>query len=574
MKNINRFLKVLLSATLLISCNDGFLERYPLDEVTSKTFWVSENDLSSYTATIYTYVPTHWDLLWDDEVSDNMAPATYNDIAAGLHTASTGTWDWSYLRKLNIFLDNYKKANVSDEIKNEYAAEVRFFRAWMYFDRVVKYGDVPWVDHELNVTNDEILYGKRTPRNEVMDHVIQDLNFAVEHLPTERQEGRINKYAALHLKARICLFEGTYRKYHKSGDPTVYLRQAAEAAEVIINSEKYSLYSTGDINMDYRQLWITKDLKNNPEMIFYKQYDHDLLGHGNTPSRTIPFDNNGFTKDIVDDYLCTDGKVIGLSPIYKGNQTLDDEFANRDPRLTQTIVAPGVFFFKECNDDEIVPRLYVASGYGSATSTGYHWMKGYNLEDEQNYGKADTDLPVFRYAETLLNYAEAKAELNEIAQHDIDRSINLLRKRVGMPNMVISELQRDPHSDMTKAAGYLDEEVPVLLEEIRRERRVELAAEGFRRRDLLRWRAGKFYEKPVLGARWSYFLNLKKVDGTPLYKKSSVGIDIFINSEGYIEPYQKSLPKGRSFDPQKHYLEAIPLGEIALNPNLGQNPGW
>lgn len=491
-----------------------------------------------------------------------------------MHTASTGTWDWTYLRKINIFLDNYQKADATEEVKNEYAGEVRFFRAWLYYDRVVRYGDVPWVDRSLNVTDTEILYGTRTSRCEVMDHVIDDLTFAAEHLPESREEGRINKYAALHLKSRVCLYEGTYRKYHKMGNPTTCLRQAVEAAEAIMKSGKYELYSTGNPNEDYHNLWLIKDLKGNPETILYRHYDYDLLGHGSTPSRTIPFDNNGLTKDMVDDYLCLDGKPIALSPLYKGDATLDDLFANRDPRLGQTIVKPGIYFFKECDSDEIVPRLFVASGYGSSTSTGFHWMKTYNADDEGKYSKADTDLPIFRYAETLLNYAEAKAELGELGQAEVDKSINLLRNRVGMAEMKVSELQRDPESDMTKAAGYLDEEVPVLLEEVRRERRVELACEGFRRRDLLRWRAGKFYEKPVLGARWSYFLSLKKADGSPLYDNDDLGKDIFVNKDGYIDPYQQSLPHGRVFDPSKHYLEAIPLGELSLNPNLGQNPGW
>lgn len=574
MKMKNTF-GILALVPFLGSCNDSFLERYPLDAVTSETFWKSEADLKAYTSTLYTYVPNHRELLWDDNVSDNYAPATYNAKAAGLHTAETGTWDWTYLRKLNLFLDNYQKAAIDQNLKDEYAGEVRFFRAWMYYDRVVKYGDLPWVDHALNVTDTDILYGSRTPRCEVMDHVIDDLTFAAEHLPESREEGRINKYAALHLKSRVCLYEGTYRKYHKMGtDYADCLRQAVEAAEAIMNSGKYALYSTGNPMEDYHHLWLIKDLRNNPEAILYRHYDYDLLGHGSTPSRDIPFDNNGLTKDMVDDYLCMDGKPIALSPLYQGDMTLQDQFANRDPRLLQTIVAPGIYFFKECDSDEIVPRLFVASGYGSCTSTGFHWMKSYNADDEGKYGKADTDLPVFRYAETLLNYAEAKAELNSLSQEEVDNTINLLRRRVGMPDMVITELQRDPDSDMTKAAGYLEEEVPVLLEEIRRERRVELACEGFRRRDILRWRAGKFYEKPVLGARWSYFLTLAKKDGSPIYDNKDVGIDIFINKDGYIEPYQKSLPNGRVFDPDKHYLEAIPLGELSLNPNLGQNPGW
>lgn len=575
MKKIKLALAATLVVTLLSGCNDSFLERYPLDQLTSETFWVSENDLSTYTATLYSHVPNHWDVLWGDEISDNMAPATYDETAAGLHLAETGTWDWEYLRKCNFFLDHYNKAEVEEAVKNEYAAEVRLFRAWFYFERVVKYGDVPWVDRALTTEDTDILYGSRTPRNEVMDHIIEDLTYATEYLSESREEGRVNKYAALHLKARICLFEGTYRKYHKLGDPTTYLQQAVAAAEQIMNSGKFALYSTGNPTMDYRNLWIQNNLTGNSEMIFFRHYDSVLYGHGGGfPIRYIPIDNNGLTKDMINDYLCTDGKPISLSTLYKGDVTLDDEFENRDPRMAQTIVAPGIGFWGEGGENEVVPRLYVAQGAGSATSTGYHWMKAYSREAEAMADKAETDLPIFRYAETLLIYAEAKAELGLATQSDIDKSINLIRKRVNMPNMVISDLQRDPDSDMTRAAGYLDEEVPVLLEEIRRERRVELAVEGFRRNDLLRWRAGKFYEKPVLGARWSYFLGLKNLNGMPIYDNGSLGKDIWVNKDGYIEPYQKSLPKGRVFDPDKHYLMAIPLVELSLNPNLGQNPGW
>ena len=535
MKKITLFLTATAIITFLSGCNDSFLERYPLDQLTSETFWVSENDLSTYTATLYSHVPNHEDVLWDDNVSDNMAPATYDETAAGLHLAETGTWDWEYLRKCNFFLDHYSKAVVEETIKNEYAAEVRLFRAWFYFERVVKYGDVPWVDHALTTDDTDILYGSRTPRNEVMDHIIDDLTYATEHLSESREEGRVNKYAALHLKARICLFEGTYRKYHKLGDPTTYLQQAVTAAEQIMNSGKFALYSTGNPTMDYRNLWTQNNLAGNSEMIFSRHYDSVLYGHGGGfPIRYIPIDNNGLTKDMVNDYLCTDGKPISLSPLYKGDASLDDEFENRDPRMAQTIVSPGIGFWGEGGENEIVPRLYVAQGAGSSTSTGYHWMKAYSREAEAMADKAETDLPVFRYAETLLIYAEAKTELGQATQLDIDKSINLIRKRVNMPNMVISDLQRDPDSDMTRAAGYLDEEVPVLLEEIRRERRVELAVEGFRRNDLLRWRAGKFYEKPVLGARWSYFLGLKNLSGMPIYDNNSLGKDIWINKDGYI----------------------------------------
>lgn len=575
---MKKFVIILLSV-IAISCNDSFMERYPLDKLTSETFWNTESDLSAYTATFYTFLPDHWEVLWDDEVSDNMAPYKFNTTAAGLHIASTGSWDWSFLRKCNIFLENYSKANISEEVKESYAGEVRFFRAWYYYIRVMSYGDVPWVDKVVSTTDEAILYGVRTPRNEVMDHVIDDLNFAAEHLPeTSRESGRLNKYAALHLLARISLSEGTYRKYHKLGTYETYFEGAVNAALKIMNSGKYDIYSTGDPYKDYEKLYTQNDLNGNPEMILYRHYDAVKFGHSSYPIRYISRDNNGLTKDLVEDYLCTDGKPIALSSKYRGDQTMEDEVTDRDPRLLQTIVPPGIGFFKGDNLlNERVPRLSIAKGgSGSQTSTGYHWRKAYTDEAVLAYDKAETDLPIFRYAETLLIYAEAKAELGTCTQKDIDVSINKLRDRVAMPHMVIAELERDPDSDMTQKAGYLDEEVPVLLEEIRRERRVELAVEGFRRYDLLRWRAGKFYEKPVLGARWSYFLTLKDANGNNLYDDSSVGKDIWVNEEGYIEPYQESLRAegGRHFDPDKHYLYAIPLNEIALNPNLTQNPGW
>lgn len=571
----NKLIILFILAFSIVSCNDDYLERFPLDELSSQTFWKNEKDLQVYTSILYTYVPDHG-FLWDDEVSDNQAPSKYDEMAAGTHIPSVETWDWTYLRKCNYFLENYNKVDIAQETKDVYAGEVRFFRAWFYSDMVIDYGDVPYTDKTLSISDEDILYGPRTPRNGVMDKVIEDLDYAIEHLPEENTLGRINKYIALHLKARICLFEGAFRKYHKLGESKHLFQKAAEAANTIISSGKYEIYKTGKPNKDYENLWLQDDLKGNKEMILFKQYDNVQVSHPEYFARSITNHNSGLTKDMVEDYLCTDGKPIGLSSVYSGDETFEKEVKNRDPRLLQTIVPPGSGWF--IGDDlwtEVNPRLIVAlGGWGSASSTGYHWRTSYNEKAVDAYYKAETDAPVFRYAETLLIYAEAKAELGECSQADIDKSINLLRDRVGMPNMVITDLERDPDSDMTIAAGYLEEEVPVLLEEIRRERRVELGCEGFRRNDLLRWRAGKFYEKTVLGAKWSYFLGLKDVDGNALYSSESLGKDIWINAEGFIEPYQFTLPQGRKFDSEKHYFLPIPIIELSLNPALKQNPNW
>lgn len=556
-------------------CNDDFLERFPLDELTNETFWNSEADLRAFVNKLYPSLGNG--IVWTvDDQSDNQAPETFNTVAAGLHTIDNGSWSWSFLRDCNFFLENFdRNPGLDQSVKDRYQGEVLAFRANWVFSRIKRWGDIPFTTRVLTNQDTEELFGERVPRKVVMEQVLEDLTRAAELIPPTAPEGRLTKWAALALKARICLHEGTFRKYHNLGDDQLFLEEAASAAKQIMDEGGFELYSTGDPAQDYNDLFSEISLSGNPEVILARVYDGVNIGH-NFIRFMVESIQNGMTKDMVNDYLCTDGLPIGLSPLYQGDNSLPDEFANRDPRMAQTILPLSQNFFAERDGDETEPRLPWAAGFSSATTTGYHIIKYYDPVEVRKIDEAETDLPLIRYAEVLLVYAEAMAELGRADQSVIDLSINRLRERVGMAPMTVADLARDPSSDMVASAGYLDTDVPVLIEEIRRERRVELAAEGFRYDDLMRWRAGRMLTKQTLGVRWDAVKDLTDPSGTPLYSgDSAIPGNLFdLDPGGYIDVYSRQLPGGKVFDPNKHYFFSIPVEEITLNPNLAQNPGW
>ncbi|RYY21235.1 MAG: RagB/SusD family nutrient uptake outer membrane protein, partial [Sphingobacteriaceae bacterium] len=315
----------------------------------------------------------------------------------------------------------------------------------------------------------------------------------------------------------------------------------------------YSLFTTGGTNASYYNYFIQDDLNSaNNENILSRTYIRDLLMQ-NT-SRAVGQSNNGFSKNFAQQYLCTDGRPISQSTLYQGDNTPDDEATNRDPRYRQTIATRGFVFLVNPNGTQDVitlPRI------GSAvTSTGYQMAKYRSADNAQNQQAQSTiDIPVFRYAEVLLNYAEAKAELNEATQAVISASINLLRARVGMPNMVVGTLVKDANSDFPT--------IPVLIDEIRRERRIELVLEGFRFDDLLRWRAGTQFQKPetILGMKLTPALRAQ-------YPANQVA-NVQVNGDNYIRLY----PANRVWNDRQYYYP-LPTQEILLNPRLTQNPGW
>jgi hypothetical protein len=596
MKNyLYKFRFLLIAVFMLGACNDDFLERYPLDQVSNETFWNTANDLATYNNFLYNMAMDDVNIpimlghhngfdsqiasyLHLDGFADNLAPdherhMPFQRLRAGrqiIPNSSNGIanqWygfrGWNFVRAINIGLANYGKANIPDNVRNQYAGEARLFRGWFYHHIVKMFGDAPYVDRELNIDSEE-LFAARTPRIEVMNKVLEDLNFAVAGLPNNwgdgNNPGRLNRWVALAIKSRVCLFEGTWRKYHGLPDANKWLTEAANAAKEVIENGPHSLYSTGNPSQDYNTFHRTlDDLTGNPEVMVWRRY---RLGIINNVVQDYYSYSGGATRSAVEDYLCTDGLPITLSNQYQGDDVFENVFVNRDPRLRQTILHPAdAAFYKYHNGDGLpYPRIAGMPG-GRSSSTGYHVIKHYNADDMIGKAFNTGEFPalILRYAEVLLNYAEAKAELGDITQADLDKSINLLRARVAMPALDLNP-PMDPR--------YAGDGISSLLVEIRRERRIELFGEGFRYDDLRRWKQGKKLLKKDMGIQWNAAHQARFPNSII---RTSVDPD---NGKTYIDVYKNTDWDNPVFDENKDYLWPIPLNDLAQNPNLGQNPGW
>lgn len=628
--NIKKYILALgITSILLPSCNDDFMERYPLDKITDESFWKSETDLKMMLNSLYPlYIIGHqsgWadsdnyplgykgsPLMYGDVYSDNCVKTgnEFRSLAGELvvptNSDKTG-WYWWNLRKVNFFLSHYDKAELSQEKKNTYAAEAYFFKAWEYYQKVLYYGDVPWLTRDLNVDSEE-LYAPRNPRTEVMDSVLMCINRAVEWLPEKanQEADRLNKDQANFLKARICLFEGTFRKYHTElglqDSANKWLEDAVKACEALLG--KYSLYNIGKDT--YWKMFSTVDLSDNPEIILARNYLENKVGHAAQRYFNQNNDNRqamGATRGLIDEYLCIDGRPIysgGSEGNYEKNPNFLGygkwiELENRDPRLTQTICRPGehVTIYQggvvdlEENGITYPDLTYNKSG---AAMTGYrvikHWM-GDIVEENRLFNGIQAAIE-FRYAELLLMYAEAKYELSgTLSQADVDLTINALRERAGFDfskyptaKLTVGQEPADPRLDKIYAEK-LDYTVSPLLREIRRERRIELAIENHRYEDLMRWKAGKLFTVPLRGMNFKAVQDL--YNGTHTAKpetavKVELGKTVFADEDGFIicypkSPYQNTVKGTLPWDDYRYYWP-IPKEELVMNTNLVQNKGW
>jgi hypothetical protein len=599
-KRINKIWLVFFATLISASCNDEFLERMPLDRISNETFWNTENDLKVYNNGLYHLASTEGNVpilmghdqgfnsqsrgpWYLDGMSDNTAPREaradfFQRVRAGKYTTPNnpdlfGFKGWNFLRAINVGLENYPKAKVTEETRNKYIGEARLMRGWFYADKVSKYGDVQWVDQEVQPDDDEILYGARDDREFVMEKALEDLTFATQNLPDDwgdgNAPGRLNRWCALAVKARVCLFEGTWRKYHGGSNPEMWLQQAADAALEVMQDGPYSLYVTGDPTTDYNAIHRMTDLSGVSEVMYWRRYQLGIFtNHVQSYHRSY---NGGATKDMVESYLSEDGLPITLSPKYQGDEEYEDIFVDRDPRLRQSILHPDdVDFYKYGNHSDpsvtSYPQVQGMTTPGQKIATGYHIIKVFEVNASYaTYNTSTTPAIMLRFGEVLLNYAEAKAELGTITQEDLDISINLLRDRVAMPH-----LDLNPPADPLQAY----QNVSPLLVEIRRERRVELFMEGFRYDDLRRWKLGKKLEQKDYGVRWDA-ANRAAIDPAGQATiGSSVTKDIYGNDVEYLEIYKGTDYANPVFDEGKHYLWPIPINDISQNPNLGQNPGW
>ncbi len=588
MKNILIIFIVLLVVST--SCNDSFLERYPLDSITKETFWNTESDLVVYNNSLYNIarndqtVPimmghdegfnSNFLSIWYlDEMSDNATSVHprhnfYAQIRAGKHIATVtpdnyGYSGWNFVRAINIGLANYNKAKITDATRNKYIGEARLFRGWFYADKVSKYGDVPYIETELKTDSKE-LFAERVPRVQAMDKIFDDLAFAAKNLPDNWGDGgapgRLNRWCALLVQARVCLFEGTWRKYHGIAGGEKFLLTAAAASKELIEKGPYKVYNTGNPNTDYNSYMRVLNLSGNPEVMFWRKY---TLGVITNHVQSYFEYHGGATRDFVEDYLCTDGLPITLSPLYKGDDKIEDSFENRDPRMRQTVLHPSdVAVYKfHMSDGRAYPRINGMAG-GRISNTGYHVIKNYNADDMigKAFNTAESPAITLRLAEGLLIYAEAQAELGKISQGDLDMSINKLRDRVKMPHLKLNDIPVDKR--------YAADGISPVLAEIRRERRIELFNEGFRYDDLRRWKQGAKLKKKSLGLAMNA-AQKERYKGfvVKLYKDP-------VNGKEYLEPYAGSDFAEPVFDEAKHYLWPIPLNNLAQNPAIKQNLGW
>lgn len=591
-KNIKLFILGIASGLILFGCKKDNIDRFPKDSITDLSFWKTENDLKLYVNSFYPTYVVGFGSVWADEISqpfgvnvgtlvygdlitDNAAPNTYSKVGTEEYISylsgsnDSGGWKFDGIRSLNYFLDNYKRGNLPEAVVKPYLGEVYFFKAWDYFDKVKLFGDVPWLSHSLQ-TNSPELYAVRTPRAQVMDSVIAILDQAIEYLPAKGAEenNRLNKDMALFLKSRIGLYEGTYRKYHSNIglDANKFLNYSVSASEALLG--KYALMQGGH-NTVYNSLFATESYTSNTEIILWREYSTDLA-YGAAFSRYFVQNQRhqfGATRSLVDEYLCTDGLTISTSPNFQGKGSIQSEMLNRDPRLTQTIANFGTYQLSATTimGSENAPLPNLPGMNGNKCPTGYRVAKWFynNPADWNRVTNGQQAAPVFRYAEVLLNYAEAKYELGQASQSVIDQTINKLRDRVGMAHLTVGNEPADPRLDAIYQT-YVGGTIAPLLREIRRERRVEMAFENTRWDDLVRWKAGKLIDVPIEG--------IKFVQSQ--FPKVVVNKDVYLSADGYIMPYFRTLPNGRKFAENKAYLFPIPIQDLLLNKNLKQNPNW
>ena len=445
--------------------------------------------------------------------------------------------------------------------------EAYWFRAYLHFELVQIYGDAQILTEPLDIDNDQ-LYGSRNPRGEVIDQVVSDLRKAIDLLPeTASEEGRLCKDAAYAMLSRVALYEGTWQKFHNSNSTRAseLLTIAKDAAKQVIDNKHYSpfynegLVNTGisNINQSYRYMFILEDVQDNPLGLLKKDNTEYIFSHRHRDTDKMTLNvthammaNTCYiTRKMANMYLCSDGLPIEKSPLFQGYTQATGEFQNRDARMDNTMLFHGEQYW---NNDGKWRTAWTIDDLGSSLTCNARSNSGYQ---SQKWGVecvvADyyesMDYPVIRYAEVLLNYAEAAYELNEnISDADLDLSLNLVRRRVNpsMPKLT---------NDFVSTNGLS------MRDEIRRERTVELFLEGFRIDDLKRWKTAET-EMPQdqLGV---------KMTGT-WFESNWTGQARSLNSDGCIIMYS-----GRSWT-AKNYLYPLPQDQRQLNPNLSQNPGW
>ena len=596
-----------LGAMAMTACNDEFLDRYPQTDISSEGFFNSVEDLKTYTNGFYDYIGASYDDIYTDNTGFSQNDATLKNLMKGLvRPDNIGSWSGNYsnIRNINFLIVNADRVNAEQTDIDHYVGLARMFRALQYVSLVKSWNDVPWYDRPLETDDIDELYKPRDSREFVMGKVLEDLKFAAEKIPEGTSKTRITRWSALGYLARVALYEGTYRKYHDElelqGTAEEWIRIAKEAAWTIMDEGGFSL------GPNYTDLFLSTNLDNNPEIILYKDYDKDLEVRHNASSL---FDYaHALSRDLMNEYLYIDPATNEAKPFNQvpGYATMNRQevFANRDPRMRQTI-APEWFIPRNSTDSA---RIKVELG-------GYPQIKFYPLDvAHDGWGNAFNDLPMIRYAEILLIYAEACAELGELDQTVLDQTVNLIRQRAGVPALSYAQANANPDADLMDKYPNIQAAARGAALGIRRERRIELACEGFRYDDVMRWKCGQLFARPGQGM-WLDHIGLIDMSGKAGRSRPADFVDtgVFFDKEhqkqwladngypaDYIETHgvtvyymdddavfylsegdhgyvmvatEKDGGKGEFIEP-KYYYRPLNLHDRTINPNLDETIFW
>ena len=571
---------IFLLLAVLYGC-EGWLDKMPLDKMSPETFFSNENELQAFSNNFYNDFPGT--ALYMDYYDLCVHPECPAEMRNGRVVPTSGSgWTWTSLRNINTLLEY--SGNCKDEsVRMEYDALARFFRAYFYFEKVKRFGDVPWYDRQLGSADPE-LYKPRDSREFVMQKMIEDIDYAIKYLPSGKSLYRVTKWTALALKSRFCLFEGTFRKYHEYQETMYpeydwkwYLGQCVLASEEFMNTSGYGIYSADGPDKSYLNLFASENAIAQ-EIILARDYNIALNVVHSANYYTLSSSRPGLSKKIVNSYLKADGKRFTDEPNYD-KMTFVEECRDRDPRLAQSIRTPGY--------TRIGSSVKVAPDF-TYTVTGYHPIKFVTGTDDDSGSRNYNDLPIFRSAEVYLNFAEAKAELGTLTQTDLDNSIKKIRDRVDMPNIILSEAKANPDNYVASMYPRVTGDFKGVILEIRRERAVELSREGFRYYDIIRWKEGQTFTQKCYGM---YFPRLGEYDldedgnidlclyqgqkpSTTAKLSLEAGQDIYLseNDHGYVDPYQNIT---LSWNEDRDYFYPIPTDDRSLSGGaLTQNPGW
>ena len=574
---------IYIIAGLLLASQSGcnkITDLKPINEISDADYWKTPDQFKLAANEFYTYLRTFTDVINDnphaDVRSDLITGTTKNAFSNGNNTLSItdGNWNAGYtrLRAINYLLDKAASYPAAADIAS-YVAEAKFFRAYVYFDLLQQFGEVPLIDKPLTVNSEE-LQAARNKRDEVVDFIIKDLEDAIAALPLESaiataSKGRISKGAAQAFLARVSLYEGTWQKF-RNGDANRYnglLDKAITNSNAVIGSAQYQLFAPAQLgDSAQKYLFILEDQKSNPasinksankEYILANKYDFNLRQIRFNVTHTVVNNILWATRKFANLYLCQDGLPVEISPLFQKYGTARSEYGNRDNRMKYTMMIDGNYYWDNENPGARTTwqgdAADIASSRGkhnAAANSGYANQK-WGTERRLNDQEEGYDYPVIRYAEVLLTYAEAKFERDGmISDADLDKSLNLVRNRVnkGMPKL----------SNALVTGNGLD-----MRTEIRRERTIELYLEGFRVDDLKRWKTAETeMPMPLLGIKWkgTEFETRWKVSGAAPYPLDADGNLI--------------LESGRKWS-EKNYLYPVPTQQIQLNANLApNNTGW